>query len=90
MPDNVNTVTMAKLFTSQGYHDKAAEVYRYLLEKEPERRDLQDALAAVEAKTAVADPSSEQRLGELIGQWIELVIRYNRLKHLKKIQEKLA
>ena len=44
------TATMAKVYSSQGHYEKAAQIYKHLLECEPDRQDLARALAVVEKK----------------------------------------
>ena len=90
MTENIKTATMAKLYMDQGHYDKAVGIYREILDQEPDRQDIKDALAEALSKQTASRPGSEQRLGALLGQWIELVIRYNRLQHLKKIKESLS
>ena len=90
MTENIHTATMAKLYMDQGHYDKAVGIYREILDQEPDREDIKDALADAEAKQTALQPNLEKQLGSLIGQWIELVIRYNRLQHLKKIKKKLS
>lgn len=48
---DVVTETMAELYRSQGFHDRAAEVYRSLLRQYPGDERLQARLAEVEAET---------------------------------------
>ena len=90
MTEKIKTATMAKLYMDQGHYDKAVGIYREILDREPDREDIKDALADAESKRTASPPDLEQRLGSLMGQWIELVIRYNRLQHLKKIKENLS
>ncbi len=79
------TVSMARLCARQGYLEKSAEIYRFLLETEPDRKDLQEALADVEARlsTAAEPPAAAVssatkgepgRLEGLIQQWIGLLV----------------
>jgi tetratricopeptide (TPR) repeat protein len=55
-PEGVVSGTLAMLYTEQGHHDKAAEVYKKLLEKEPNheghRRGWEAALKKVEGQAA--------------------------------------
>lgn len=76
------TVTMARVYAEQGNLEEAKRVYRYLLEKEPGRRDLVVSLEDLEARgrnTQIED------LLPLFRQWMDLVFRYNRMKKLKKL-----
>ena len=77
------TKTMAKVYAGQGYLSKAAEIYRFLLKQEPDRKDLIDELFKIEKKL------SEKASGDpvlLLGKWIDLELKYNNLKKLKKIR----
>ena len=51
----IETATMAKLYADQGYWRKAADIYRRLLESEPHRLDLKDALSDIEEKMTCPD-----------------------------------
>ena len=86
--DDVYTETMAKIYFEQGYAEKAAEIYRYLLRAQPERRELIEALAQVEDKILVERKKKLGDLEPLLEEWIELMLGYNnmlKLKRLKKI-----
>ncbi|MBU4463275.1 MAG: hypothetical protein KKB05_04970 [Proteobacteria bacterium] len=88
MTDNPDfyTKTMAKVYAGQGYLSKAAEIYRFLLKQEPDREDLIDELFEVEKKLsekAQTDPVL------LLSKWIDLELKYNNLKKLKKIRNAL-
>ena len=82
------TKTMAKVYADQGNLEKAAEIYKYLIKKNPERRELLDALAEIEKKRFEKDPSG---LGDLFSTWIDLLFvrdqvqKLNKLKKLKKM-----
>ena len=80
------TKTMAKVYTDQGKLDKAAEIYKYLLNEEPERQDLIDALAEIDKKRYNKAPEG---LSQLFGTWIDLVLVHNRLQKLKKLNRLL-
>ena len=79
------TKTMARVYADQGQLDKAAEIYRYLLNEEPERQDLIDALAEIDKKRYEKDPEG---LSQLFGTWIDLLLAYNRLQKLKKLKRR--
>lgn len=42
-----NTVTMAKIFAAQGHHDKAREIYREILSRDPANQAALDGLATL-------------------------------------------
>ncbi|HEY0996320.1 MAG TPA: tetratricopeptide repeat protein [Gemmatimonadaceae bacterium] len=48
------TETMAELYIQQGFHDRAADVYRQLLGQRPNDAGLRERLEAVEARMAAA------------------------------------
>jgi hypothetical protein len=48
------TETMAELYIQQGFHDRAADVYRQLIEQRPGDAGLRDRLHALEARMAAA------------------------------------
>ena len=74
------TRTMAKVYIDQGNLLKAAEIYRYLLESEPERRDLKDALFEIERKLNEKSPDD---LIKLFNRWMDLLLKYHNVQKLK-------
>ena len=84
MEDNVfYTRTMAKVYAGQGNFGKAAEIYNYLLKKDPGRQDLIDALSEIESKGFDKD---RENLFMLFSEWIDLLLKYNNLQRLKKLK----
>jgi len=78
------TRTMARVHADQGNLDQAAEIYRYLIKKEPGRTDLVRDLADIEKR--IIEEASD-RLVTLFGEWFDLVLTYNRIKKLKKLRQ---
>ena len=74
---------MAKVYADQGNFSKAVEIYEYLLKREPNRQDLIDALSEMEKKRFEKDP---EELVKLFSIWIDLLLKYNNLQKLKKLQ----
>ena len=83
------TATMAKVFADQRHYEKAADIYRNLLKREPQRQDLADALSEVEQRIAEAGKSSDENLVFLLGEWIELVFRYKQLRFLRSVKKRI-
>ena len=79
------TETMARVYFDQGYFDKAVEIYRYLLKREPDRKDLIEKLSAIENKIYEKENSGNKHLVPLFNQWIDLVLRNNKLKRLQQV-----
>jgi len=77
---------MAKVYADQGNLLKAAEIYRYLLESEPERRDLKDALSEVERKLNEKSPDD---LTRLFNRWIDLLLTHHNMQKLIKLKKYL-
>ena len=51
MQDNIfHTATMAKVYADQGNLKKAADIYRYILDREPKRQDIRKSLSEIEIK----------------------------------------
>ncbi len=84
------TETMAKVYVNQGHYEKAAEIYKHLIELEPDRPDIAQALAEVKKKQYEKEKSSNADLTVLFEKWLELMFSYNRLQCLKKLKGKLA
>lgn len=78
------TATMARVYAHQGHHEKAAEIYRHLLNREPNRRDWSEALADIEEKCTGQGPKTESELVPVFRKWIRLLLRYRHLQQLKK------
>jgi hypothetical protein len=80
------TRTMAKVYADQGNLLKAAEIYRYLLECEPERRDLKDALSEIEGKLNEKSPDD---LIKLFNRWMDLLLKYHNVRKLMRFRNYL-
>lgn len=80
------TRTMAKVYADQGNLLKAAEIYRYLLESEPEQIDLKDALAEIERKL---NKKSSDDLIRLFNRWIDLLLTHHNMQKLIKFRNYL-
>jgi len=83
------TETMAGIYVAQGKLEKAAEIYRHLLTVQPERRDLAEALAGLEEKISAGGGEKAADLAELLEEWIGLLLKYNNLRKLKKLKERI-
>jgi len=81
------TRTMAKVYADQGNLEKATEIYKYLLECEPECQDLMDALSNIEKNRLEKNLDHLQRL---LGRWVDLLLAYNRMQKLKKLKNALG
>jgi hypothetical protein len=80
--DPFYTVTMANVHAQQGNLEEARRIYRYLLEKEPGRQDLVEALEALEANDG---QRAMDDLRPLFREWLDLIFRYNKKQKLKKL-----
>lgn len=85
---NLCTKTMAGIYVQQGYFQKAIEIYRHLLQHEPDRRDIKNALLAAESQAAENRASKSEDLLPLFAEWFGLVQKYNDLQKLKRFLEK--
>jgi hypothetical protein len=77
---------MAKVYADQGNLLKAAEIYRYLLECEPERRNLMDALSEIEEKL---NEKSPDELIKLFNMWVDLLLKHHNVQKLVKFKNYL-
>ncbi len=82
MTRSIWTATLARLYARQGLWDQAVPIYRELLAREPERRDLREELARAEAHLAA------DRAGDLLRRWIDLLFHYRRLRLLRRLGRK--
>ena len=83
------TATLAKVYEDQGHWEKAAEIYRYLLEQEPDRKDFAKALAETNRKMDEVINKTPDDLIPLFREWIDLLLRYSRLQKLRKFKGRL-
>ena len=83
------TVTMARVYENQGLWEKAADIYRYLLKQEPDRKDLAEALFEVEGKMKEAAGKRPGDLIPLFQEWINLQLQYSRLRKLRRFKGQL-
>ncbi|MBW2604084.1 MAG: hypothetical protein JRE28_07170 [Deltaproteobacteria bacterium] len=81
------TRTMANVYAEQGNLLKAAEIYRYLLECEPEDQDLMGELSEIEKKL---DEKSPDDLVELFNRWVDLLLKYHNVKKLMRFRNYLG
>ena len=86
---DVYTETMAKVYAEQGLWAKAAEIYRHLIVREPERRDFVDGLAKAEKKMNEIPQDDPEQLVPLFREWIDLLFQYEKLKKLRRLINKL-
>ncbi len=77
------TLTMARVYEEQGHFAKAAEVYRRLLEQEPGRQELQQALARVMDQARRNDRN--EKVAALFRSWVDLCMQHNAVRRLKKL-----
>ena len=77
------TVTMARVYANQGRNEEAARIYRYLLDRTPDRRDLQNALDDVLAKLPET-PGDWADIAGSVERWVGLMLRYNALRKLQR------
>ena len=81
----IYTETMAKIYVEQGLVAKAIHIYRHLLAREPHRRDLQEALEALEASQTDGD---QPNLVPLVEQWFHLMFSYKKLQRLNTLRSR--
>ena len=84
------TVTLARVFAEQGHWEKSIEIYRNLLRLEPERPDLAQALAEAEAALDAAGPASARALAPLLQEWIDLLLKCDRLRKLRRFKGRVS
>lgn len=84
------TATMANVYAQQGHLGRAAEIYRHLLEREPDRMAFKEALSDIEERLRIEGPKSDSDLIPLCRKWIQLLLRYRWLRQLRKYQRNLS
>jgi tetratricopeptide (TPR) repeat protein len=86
----IRTATMARIYAEQGHYQEAAEIYRYLLQRDPRRKDLAEALVDAEAKALETGVGSRGDLVALFSEWIRLLLQMRQLRSLEELQRKLS
>lgn len=77
------TMTMARVYASQGKAEQAARIYRYLLDQTPDRADIRQALEEVSASMPRAPEKWAEAAG-LVERWVRLVIGHNQWQRLQR------
>ncbi len=95
MTDEFKTVELARVYENQGWHKEALDIYQYL-EAEAEDTTLKSdmAQACLRIKAALeAGPAGnpeagvpENRMEDLLEQWVKLLILEKRLEMFEKIR----
>lgn len=83
----IYTQTMANVFFRQGHFDRAIEIYRYLLKRNPHQTDLLDALNEAEQCYEDQKSGNAKDLPALVSEWIELMQTYRLIKKLKQLSK---
>ncbi len=78
----IYTRTMAEVFSRQGHHDRAIEIYQYLLKKHPDQPDLTRGLKEAKRQLNLQQRAYTREFSVLIREWIELMQKYRLLKKL--------
>jgi hypothetical protein len=84
-----DTLTMARLLGEQGHWQRAAEICRRLLQTQPGREDVAEALAEAERRAQESSPKTAAELVPLFQEWIDLLFKYKRLRQLRRLSRKL-
>jgi hypothetical protein len=71
------TAAMARLYADQGYLRKAAEIYRHLIRRHPERKELLEELKQVEERIAQSPAPTRKDIELLLREWMEMVKQSN-------------
>jgi hypothetical protein len=86
---DIYTETMAKVYADQGHWAKAVDIYQHLVQAEPRRQHLIDALEHARQKMEEQPDLRAEGLVPLFREWIELLLQQEKLKKLKKLRGKL-
>ena len=86
---DIYTETMAKVYADQRHWAKAVDIYQHLVQAEPRRQHLIDALEHARQKMEEQPDLRAEGLVPLFREWIELLLQQEKLKKLKKLRGKL-
>lgn len=84
------TMTLARVFAEQGHWEKSVEIYRSLLRQDPDRPDVVQALADAQAALHGAEPASARALAPLLQEWIDLLLKHDRLRRLRRFKARIS
>jgi predicted Zn-dependent protease len=84
------TMTLARVFAEQGHWEKSVEIYQNLLRQDPDRPDAAQALAEAQAALAAAGPASARALAPLLQEWIDLLLKHDRLRKLRRLKARVS
>lgn len=79
-PSYPYTRTLARLYADQGYHDKAIEIYQYLIQKFPGRKDILDDFSAIKIRTQQVKTTNEPKLALRFQEWLDLLTKYKQVR----------
>ena len=82
------TPTMAKVLENQGYLREAAQIYSHLLEQMPGHKAYQDKVEEIERRLT-EEAARQDRLPDLLNEWFELALDYQRLQQLKTLRRQV-
>lgn len=82
---DLNTVTMAQIYIKQGLYKNAADIYNKLLEQDPGRQEISDALLELEKIKSAGDKDLKRNLVPLFNKWFDLALCNHRIELLKKL-----
>jgi tetratricopeptide (TPR) repeat protein len=78
------TETMAQIYAAQGHYEKAAAIYRRLLDRAPDREELRSRLDAVEA---LRQRSGGERLSGQFSEWVRLLLKKKQIDDLRRFHK---
>jgi len=84
---DLRTATMAKVLVNQGHYRKAADIYRYLAEQNPDSTAYVHVLADLENK--IEQQARSRDLAALIQKWVSLLLKLERLKYLQQVRNNI-
>jgi hypothetical protein len=83
------TQTMARIQEDQGCWADAAEIYRHLLNQDPQNPELRAGLRRAKSHLAARDETGEKKLAQVFEQWLDLLLLQRRALGLKRLELRL-
>jgi hypothetical protein len=99
MPQDINTLELARIYESQGYYRNAHSIYQFLddvksssevkagLKRCKKRIDNEDRVDRVDSDSL---SHSRENISSLLEQWLMLMVLQRRLNGFKKIKSRLT
>ncbi len=84
-----NTLTIARVYASQGYYKESLEILDYLKKKDPQKKEYEEEYKSVESNQS---KKRDENIASLFNEWTTRLVpdKKTRLQKLEKIRNNLS